>query len=311
MTAAPEATAGASGGQRLLSAACAWIRFALPGLLLPSFLFILPLCGCAYAAKVAWCAYLSVQVLYLLVIEWCRRDRALSPTETVEMGAPEAEKCAILVHGFADTPLAWQREAEALVARGWRVIVPEINLSAASDAWLSTIHAAILRAKRSADHVELWGHSMGGALCLVAAQREAVARLVLWAPFLEPYMGVFCSRLLYGLHRVCFLWPFTLTWFPVNRHGKGDPETFYRVRRVIPTRTFASALAVPEKLASQPPACPITLLLSQRDTVVRNAPVLRRYPQARVLWAENPRSSHALTNAVDWKINLERLLDET
>jgi CheY-like chemotaxis protein len=51
------------------------------------------------------------------------------------------------------------------------------------------------------------------------------------------------------------------------------------------------------------------IILSQRDTVVDNAPVKRAFPNAHYLLAANPRSSHALTNAVDWQENLTAILE--
>lgn len=291
--------------------AIARLCFILPGLLLPGALLFLSTMLLPSARLWYWGAYTILQFLYLVVVEACRLDRHLSSSASYEVGEKTAERCAILVHGFADTPIAWQREADALAARGWRVIVPELSLSKTSSEWIAVLQETIAEAYRSARYVELWGHSMGGALCTAVAQRTPVDKLVLWAPFLEPYMGRFASQTLYWLHRILFLWPFTLTWFPVNRHGKGIPETFYRVRRVIPTRTFASALAVPKLITNAPLSCPVSILLSQRDTVVRDAPVRARFPKARFLLAENPRSSHALTNAVDWEINLNCLLDES
>jgi pimeloyl-ACP methyl ester carboxylesterase len=285
-------------------------RSTLPALLLPGCLLIWWLKTDTCAPYYALIAFGLLQVIHIVVIEWCRRDRDLTPSHTLEFGERTAPKCAVLVHGFADTPEAWRREAEYLAQKGWRVIAPEIDLTATAREWIATVYSALLEARTYAGHVELWGHSMGGALALVLAQTTQVDRLVLWAPFLEPYMGKVASTTLYILHRLLLIWPFTLTWFPVNRHGKGTPETFYRVRRVIPTRTFTAALAMPKIALSSPPMVTPIILLSQRDTVVRNTPVQRAFPNAHYLLAANPRSSHALTNAVDWQENLTAILEQ-
>ena len=285
------------------------LLFILPNWIVPTVLllvgFYVP------ASRVAWWGYLAVQLVYVAVVEVARRAGTLSPSTTFERGDHQASKAVVLVHGFADTPLAWSRQADALAARGWRVIVPELDLTQTATQWQTVIREALIEARRTASWVELWGHSMGGALSMAVAQTEAVDRLVLWAPFLEPAMGNLASRTLYWLHRLFFLWPYTLTWFPVERRGKGEPETFYRVRRVIPTRTFQSALSVPKFALLQPLTVPTLLILSQNDRVVRNAPVLKAFEGVPLLWAANPRSSHALTNAVDWLENLKRVLGET
>lgn len=279
-----------------------------PALLIPGgFLFVWMLSHAQWAlfALMAWG---GLQLLYIVFIEWCRRDRDLTPSHTLEFGERTAPKCAVLVHGFADTPEAWRREATALAQKGWRVIVPEMDLTATESTWLATLNDALLEARTYAAHVELWGHSMGGALALTAAQTIALDRLVLWAPFLAPAMGKLASSTLYTLHRLFFIWPFTLTWFPVHRHGKGPSEHFYRVRRVIPTRTFTAALGMPKLALRNPLLIRPIILLSQRDTVVDNRPVRRAFPTAHYLLAANPRSSHALTNAADWEDNLHAIL---
>ena len=285
------------------------LLFILPNWIVPTVLllvgFYVP------ASRVAWWGYWALQLLYLCVVEGARRVGTLSPSATFERGNAAATRCVVLVHGFADTPLAWSRQADALAARGWRVIVPELDLTQTATQWQTVIREALIEARRTASWVELWGHSMGGALSMAVAQTEVVDRLVLWAPFLEPAMGNLASRTLYWLHRLFFLWPYTLTWFPVERRGKGEPETFYRVRRVIPTRTFQAALAVPQLALVKRAPVPTCLILSQNDRVVRNAPVLNYLSDVPVLWAANPRSSHALTNAVDWLENLKRVLGET
>ena len=287
------------------------VSFFLPGFIIPGLLLYFAWTTALTGWWIALFIFIAIQILYALTIEWLRRERDLSPSIAFERGDRKAKRCVVLVHGFADTPLAWSRQADVLAQRGWRVLVPELDLSATSESWLTAIRSALCEAKTGADYVELWGHSMGAALATTVAQTVSVHRLVLWAPFLEPAMGRLASRFFYLCHRLFLWWPYTLTWFPVARYGKGEPETFYRVRRVIPTRTFTSALAVPKQTLQKQPDVPTVIILSQHDTVVRNTPVRRFFTDATFLLAASPRSSHALTNAADWLLNLNRLLEGT
>lgn len=285
----------------------------LPGSLLPISCFLWWHYTASRTPLICLSLFAALQVIYIAIIEWCRRDRDLSPVEDLTFGDPKSDKCIIMVHGFADTPEAWRREAEYLAQKGWRVTVPEISHDVNAKIWVFRLFVEILEARETANHVELWGHSMGGALAIIMATIAPIDRLVLWAPFLAPYMGTFASTTLYILHRLLFIWPYTLTWFPINRHGKGEPETFYRVRRVIPTHTFTAALSLPFTITHLrhrfPQKITPIILLSQRDTVVNNRPVRRCFPNAHYLLAANPRSSHALTNAVDWKENVDAILE--
>ena len=251
----------------------------------------------------------NIQIVYVIYIERKRRSPDLTPVQTLEFGPRSAEKCAVLVHGFADIPEAWRRQGEALATRGWRVIVPEISLTATANEWLPYIRAAILEARTTAQHVELWGHSLGGALAITVAQDTPVDRLVLCAPFLEPHMGNSMASFLCGLHRLIFLWPFAATGFPIDRYVKGAPTAHYRVQPIVPARTFLSALRAPKAALRKPTLVRPIILLSQREHIVRNDIVRRTFPNAHYLLAANPRSCHSLTNAVDWLENLITILN--
>lgn len=249
--------------------------------------------------------WLALQPVYAVAIETIRRgDRRVAPVGAYALGAENAEMAAVLLHGFADTPEAWRREAEALAARGFRVLAPELSHDAGAAEWLATVRETFAEARARHRRVTLWGHSMGGAVALAAVARGLRPdALVLWAPFLAPRLGWGLARALYGLHRALFLWPHTLTWFPSERHGKGPVPTAYRVRRVIPVRTFAAMLGMPS-LVVPPAEVPTLALLSRRDTVVDNRATRAALRSATFLEAADPRTGHALTNAVDWPDNL-------
>lgn len=263
------------------------------------------------AGNVAWAlwglgAWVTLQPLYALFVETLRRgDRHANPVASYTLGPSTAETAMVLLHGFADTPEAWRREAESLATHGFRVFVPELSHNADAAVWLATVRATLTEARAHHRKVVLWGHSMGGAAALAASTLHPDA-LILWAPFLAPRLTWGFVRTLYVAHRALFLWPYTPTWFPAERHGKGPHPTHYRVRRIIPTRTFAAMLEMPGRAV--PPACPTLVLLSRRDTVVDNHATRGALPTATILDAANPHSGHALTNAADWFDNLSASL---
>lgn len=254
-------------------------------------------------------AYLLVQVLYVLAMEGVRfTDRGIPTPETLRFGPTSGERAIILVHGFADGPMAWKRHAAFFAAQGWGVEVPHLSHEATEKEWLETLRDCLTRCRANFRHVELWGHSMGGALSVMAASEVPPDRLVLYAPFFAPWLGRRNAAVLYVLHRVLFRYPFTLTFFPSDRHGKEPEPTEYAIRRVIPLRTFAAMLRVQKSAAGRKTACPTFLLLSNHDTVVDNKATLKALPNAEVRWSSDPTASHALTNAACWRSDLEEMV---
>lgn len=253
--------------------------------------------------------WLGMQGGYVLLVEWVRRgDCQADLAEGFALGSETADTAMVLLHGFADTPEAWRREAVALAGKGFRVMVPCLSHEATEAEWFAEVEAVVRAARERHRHVVLWGHSMGGAVALAVAERVRPDALVLWAPFLAPRLGRVCVSALYALHRLLFIWPHTLTWFPAERRGRGMPSTYYRVRRVIPTRTFAAMLRMQYYACAAKCECPTLVVVSQRDRVVDNRVTRKRLPKATFLNAADVLSGHALTNAVDWKDNLEASL---
>ena len=253
-------------------------------------------------------AYGLLQLLYLLMIEGLRRwdARFVPPSAGYEIaprGAPNGW-AAVLLHGYGDSPEAWRRQAVWLAAHGWQVEVPLLSHEADAQIWCQAAVTALKRAQSRAQHVCLWGHSMGGAVALTAAAEVSPDAMVLWAPFFEPALGWRLTRLLYGVHRLLFLWPRVLTFFPAHRRAKGEPSFDYRFQRTLPVRTFRAMLQMPRLAAEARVTCPVTVLLPHRDTVVRTAATRCALPGATFLMATDPRSTHALTNAIDWRENL-------
>ncbi len=253
--------------------------------------------------------YLALQFGYFIWIRWRQyldRLRVVAPVPYA-LGKSDSKTCIVLVHGFADGPQAWQREAECLAERGYYVVVPHLSHAETADVWLAQLETLLRTLRTTHARLILWGHSMGGTLSLILSQRVTLDALVLWAPFYAPRLGGCLTSLLYSLHRIVLLYPWSPTFFPAERYGKGTPATHYRIRRIVSRKTFASVLALPERIPT-PPSIPTVLLLSQRDTVVDNRAILAHLSHAHLLWAYDPISSHALTNAADWKENLDATL---
>ncbi|MEG1788658.1 MAG: alpha/beta fold hydrolase [Kiritimatiellia bacterium] len=261
-----------------------------------------------FSVCVVLTTYLLLQFAYLLFIEIVRAFNRGDPVRALTFGPVTAETCLILVHGFADTPEAWRREGEALAARGMRVQIPVLDHDATEREWMETVQHAVAEARLTARSVWMWGHSMGGAV-IVAMGAPAVTGRVLWAPFFAPKLGRRWVHFLYCFHRVLFLWPHTLTFFPSQRNGKGEIKTAYRVRRVIPIRTFSAMLRMQQYAVDTSAHLPTFVLLSQRDRVVENQATRQALPAATFAFVANPLSGHALTNATDWRENLEASLD--
>ena len=259
--------------------------------------------------------YLLLQFLYGFLVEGVHAldRRAIPPPQplTRTPASPTPIGTAVLIHGFADTPTTWQREADWLANHGYRVIAPLLSHESTEAEWLPTAIRALQTARAQGGHLLLIGHSMGGALALAAAATCPPDSLLLWAPFFAPHLGQRLVPLLYALHRLLFLWPRTFTFFPALRTAHGTPTFTYRVQRTLPVHTFAAMLRIP-RLARRacPPPCPTLLLLPHRDTVVQTAATRQALPTIPTRMAQNATSSHALPNAADWRENLIACLEQ-
>ena len=297
-----------SGQPRLLAESP--LRFAVIAavaglaLLIPS---VFP-CPSGYAVATIPGAWVLLQPIYGLAVHFLRRRFPGDPVQPLVFGPQKAPMGAVLLHGFADSPETWRREAEYLAARGWRIEVPVLSHDADASAWFAETEAAVQRLRAVCGSVSLWGHSMGGATALAASEKLRPDALILWAPFLAPRFGRRLTGGLCRLHRLLFLSPLTPTFFPCERHGCGDPATFYRIRRTVPLHMFLAMLNLQYQAEQARPLCPILVLLSQRDAVVNNRKTRSVLHQAVFLSASNPRSGHALPNASDWKENLENTI---
>ncbi|MDO4527855.1 MAG: alpha/beta fold hydrolase, partial [bacterium] len=221
----------------------------------------------------------------------------------------------LLIHGFVDLPLAWQRQADVLAQKGYYVLVPQINHEY-PNTWMPMLEAHLSHLCKTYPHVELWGHSMGGALALALAQKKfPLKRVVLWAPFLAPYLTRPLTTILYFFHRLVLFGPRTFTFFPSHRRAKGEPTACYYVNCTLPIQTFATLLQTQYLAIAAKQKAQLLFVLSHRERVVSNSAILKRFKDETILWAAHPSSEHQLTNTSDWLKNLNRVFriknDET
>lgn len=152
-------------------------------------------------------------------------------------GAPTAT--IVLWHGFTNCPAQFAEVAEALRARGYRVLLPRIPRHGVADVLTReltelrpddlTAHAAAVIdiAAGFGDPVWVAGLSAGGVLAAwVAATRAEVQRVVVSAPFVAPKaMPMPVVRLMVRLRRLVpaiYLW-----WDPRKKENLGESPYVY------------------------------------------------------------------------------------
>ena len=127
----------------------------------------------------------------------------LAGAEPRTLGPAEAPVAVILVHGYLGGSSNFADLPERLAGRGWRVRAVRLPGHGTSPrdlegipvvAKLDAVLEEVAAARQAYPRVVLVGHSMGGALCTLAAARGEVDGLVLAAP----YFGV-THRWYYGL----------------------------------------------------------------------------------------------------------------
>ena len=106
----------------------------------------------------------------------------------------KAERAVICLHGYTGYPGELALPAQQLFAAGFDVFVPrypghgtdaEDFLSTDRRDWIGEAEKSLIVAKDNYRDVYLIGHSMGGAIAVVLAQRNAIAKAVLYAPALS------------------------------------------------------------------------------------------------------------------------------
>lgn len=155
-----------------------------------------------------------IAAVYVMLTPWLveRDDRRVPRdpatgimigAETRDLGPRNAPGVAIFVHGFAGSGNNFNELPDRLAREGWRVRVmrlpghgtsPRDLERVGADELLRAVLAEIDAMKRDHQRIVLVGHSMGGALCALAASQRDVDGLVLGGA----YFGV-THRWYYGL----------------------------------------------------------------------------------------------------------------
>jgi alpha-beta hydrolase superfamily lysophospholipase len=292
----------------LSSSRSATLFWALPFLSLILFLFLFS----TKITTIVLTVYGLLNVFFWLAITWVKaKDRdVVTEKTTLRFEDKKSTKAILLLHGFADLPYTWKRQADWLASRGYTVIIPCIDHNI-PEKWHTIIESHLKYLCETYSHVELWGHSMGGALALEIAPRYPLKRIVLWAPFLAPYLTRPIITLIYSLHRLLYIGSRTFTFFPSHRHGKGTPTTSYCVERTLPIRTFAAMLQTQYRAEHSQHTTPLIFMLSHCDSIVSNKAIIKHFPHATILWAAHPSTRHQLPNSSDWLKNLKRIQRHT
>ena len=192
-------------------------------------------------------------------------------------------RVTVLLHGLTASPRTWRGFARARFERGENVLIPRLPRHGHADRMSQTLakltsDELVAQAGRIVDaatglgdEIVLVGHSLGGALALHLAHRDArVFRAVAVAPFL-------------GIRRVPHDWnaflravleraPNTfLYWNPIER-GRGVPDHGYHR---YTTRSLAAGLALADALradahAGAPQGRHIEIVRNAGETSVSN-----------------------------------------
>ena len=113
-------------------------------------------------------------------------------SEARTLGMPGSNRAALLVHGFVGAGNNFANLPDRLASMGWRVRVmrlpghgtsPRDFEKVTADELLTAVRKELAALKREHSIVVLMGHSMGGALCTLAAGQDGADALVLGAPY--------------------------------------------------------------------------------------------------------------------------------
>lgn len=105
-------------------------------------------------------------------------------------------RCILVVHGYTGYPGEVVRPARELYALGYDVYAPRLPGHGTSgadfartgmDDWLGLVLNAVRDLRTRYDEVFIAGHSMGGALAIIASAREGLGKTALLAPAAAPH----------------------------------------------------------------------------------------------------------------------------
>jgi len=157
-----------------------------------------PLLVAAAAPALLLCGYdLAAEICVSEYERSLDRDPAtgiMRGAEPYVSGRGGSEGAALLVHGFLGAGSNFNRLPERLAGMGWEVHVmllpghgttPRDLEKVTPDDMVRAVRDEVLELRRKHERILLVGHSMGGALCTIAAADAEVSGLVLCAPFFE------------------------------------------------------------------------------------------------------------------------------
>lgn len=202
------------------------------------------------------------------------------------------DRVCMLLHGFPSTPADLGDLPARLAEAGWDVWAPCLRGYGTDAAELADLSAddiiedaarelALMRARYR--RVALAGYSMGGAIALILAQRDAPDALVLVNPFLKVR------------HKALYVLP-PRFWHNVGRHLVShvvQPHFLVHVNRpegrealvgyrAMPVRAITELFEIGDRAAAADPGdVPVLMLLSEHDGVVAPAAVRARYDSLR------------------------------
>lgn len=235
--------------------------------------------------------------------------KGMSPRELGPVGAPRA---VLFVHGFSGSPSNYNDLPDALAADGWRVrcmLVPGHGTSprdfevTTGEQMLDGVLTELRALKAKYPKVALAGHSLGGALATLAAAREPVDALLLYAPFFGSLTAD--EHLPVSVRAFAEFASPWLRWLP--RSEGAEPVAYAPNRKHIksygwiPSRAGLTALnlgqQVQDENAFAKVACPVLLLHSKGDRVnswKSTADAAARFPNPATRAAWFQKSDHIL-----------------
>lgn len=228
-----------------------------------------------------------------------------------ELGPEEAPGAVLFVHGFIGAQSNFNDLPDQVAAAGWfarSMRLPGHGTSprdlerTTADELIAGVVSEIRTLREGFPTVVVVGHSMGGALSVIAAAREPVDGLILCSPYFElTWSGVFgipAGRLLESLSPI-------LRWMPARPNGGPvalkENRKFIDYYRWIPVQGALTAWDVGRQ-ARSPEVCggievPLLAIHSRNDTVTSpdaTARVLPRFGSEtrEIIWLEE--SDHVI-----------------